>query len=219
MSMRLSRVNGTFNIGVNAAVNESLAFIPPDAEPSFQTDLEEALGVRVYRTTVAGSHVPGSLIAMNSYGAAVSELAEESELEYIRKDLPVVLIPDRLNAAGNNILVNDNGALVNPEMGDSAVKELARLFNVEVVRATVAGANTVGSLCRCTNRGCVCTTDATDDDLAVIRDVLKVDVVRTTVNHGVQYVGAGVVANSTGALIGDLTTPIEMSRVSDGLGL
>ncbi len=219
MSMRLSRVNGTCNIGVNAAVNESLAFIPPDSEPSFQTDLEEALGVRVFRTTVAGSHVAGSLIAMNSRGAAVSSLAEESELALIRQNLPVALIPDKLNAAGNNILVNDFGALVNPEMGDAAVRELARVFGVEVVRATIAGNNTVGSLCRCTNKGCVCTTDATDDDLAVIKDVLGVDAVRTSVNHGIQYVGAGVVANSKGALIGDSTTPIEMGRIEDGLVL
>lgn len=219
MSMRLSRVNGTPNLGVNAAVSESLAFIPPDAEPLFQSDLEEALGVRVFRTTVAGSHVVGSLLALNSYGAAVSELANASELEIIGQFLPVVLIPDKLNAAGNNVLINDHGAIVNPEMGDAAVKELARVLNVEVVRSAIAGCNTVGSVCRCTNKGCVCSTDATDDDLAVLKDVLGVEAARTTVNHGSQYVGAGIVANSKGALIGDGTTPIEMGKIEDGLVL
>ncbi len=220
MSMRLSRTCGSFNIGVSAAANENLAFTAPDADDNFLRELEEALGVKPYRTTVAGSHVVGSLIAMNSNGAAVSGLIESGELEVIEKVIPVVLLPDYLNAAGNNILVNDKGALVNPETSDETVKELEELFQVEVVKATVAGCNIVGSVCCCNNKGCVVTTDATDDDIEVIKEVLRVsEVQRTTVNHGSKYVGSGIVANSKGALVGDATTPIEMGRLEDGLVL
>lgn len=220
MSMRLSRTAGSFNIGVSATANESLAFVSPDADPQFLKDLEEALGVKPVLTTVAGSHVVGSLVAMNSRGAAVSGLAEESELETIRKFLPVALLPDRINAAGNNILVNDNGAVVNPEMSDDLVEKLADLFGVEVVKSAIAGCNIVGSVCRCNNIGCVCSIDASDDDIEILKEVLKVkEVQRTTVNHGSKYVGSGVIANSKGALVGDATTPIEMGRLEDGLVL
>lgn len=220
MSMRLSRTAGSFNIGVSATANESLAFVSPDADPQFLKDLEEALGVKPVLTTVAGSHVVGSLVAMNSRGAAVSGLAEESELETIRKFLPVALLPDRINAAGNNILVNDNGAVVNPEMSDDLVDKLADLFGVEVVKSAIAGCNIVGSVCRCNNVGCVCSIDASDDDIEILKEVLKVkEVQRTTVNHGSKYVGSGVIANSKGALVGDATTPIEMGRLEDGLVL
>ncbi len=220
MSMRLSRTAGSFNIGVSATANESLAFVSPDADPQFLKDLEEALGVKPVLTTVAGSHVVGSLVAMNSHGAAVSGLAEESELETIRKFLPVALLPDRINAAGNNILVNDNGAVVNPEMSDDLVEKLSDLFGVEVVKSAIAGCNIVGSVCRCNNVGCVCSIDASDDDIEILKEVLKVkEVQRTTVNHGSKYVGSGVIANSKGALVGDATTPIEMGRLEDGLVL
>lgn len=219
MSMRLTRVAGTFNIGVNAVANESLAFITPDADPSFIRDVEEALGVKPFQTTVSGSHVVGSLVAMNSNGAVVSGLAEASETEVIRKYLPVLLLPDQYNAAGNNILANDRGAVINPEIDDRTVERVAEILNVEVVRASIAGCNTVGSVCRCTNRGCLCSTDATDDEVEILREVLKVDVQRTTVNHGSKYIGAGIIANSKGALVGDETTPIEMGRIEDGLAL
>lgn len=220
MSMRLSRTAGSFNIGVSATANESLAFVSPDAEPQFLKDLEEALGVKPVITTVAGSHVVGSLVAMNSRGAAVSGLAEESELSVIGNHIPVTLLPDHINAAGNNILVNDNGAVVNPEMPDELVEKLSQLFGVEVVRSAIAGCNTVGSVCRCNNNGCVCSIDASDDDIEVLREVLGVkEVQRTTVNHGSKYVGSGVIANSKGALVGDATTPIEMGRLEDGLVL
>ena len=220
MSMRLSRTAGTFNIGVSAVANESLAFTSPDVDDQFLRDLEEALGVKPFKTTVGGSHVTGSLIAMNSNGAAVSGLAEEAELEIIRKQIPIVLLPDYINAAGNNILVNDRGAVVNPDFPDSILKQLEELFGVEVVRSAIAGCNTIGSLCKCNNKGCVCTIDATDDDVELLKEVLKVqEVQRTTVNHGSKYVGSGVIANSKGALVGDATTPIEMGRIEDGLVL
>ena len=220
MSMRLSRTAGTFNIGVSAVANESLAFTSPDVDDQFLRDLEEALGVKPFKTTVGGSHVTGSLIAMNSNGAAVSGLAEEAELEIIRKQIPIVLLPDYINAAGNNILVNDHGAVVNPDFPDSILKQLEELFGVEVVRSAIAGCNVVGSVCCCNNKGCVCTIDATDDDVELLKEVLKVqEVQRTTVNHGSKYVGSGVIANSKGALVGDATTPIEMGRLEDGLVL
>jgi translation initiation factor 6 len=220
MSMRLSRTAGTFNIGVSAVANESLAFTSPDVDDQFLRDLEEALGVKPFKTTVGDSHVTGSLIAMNSNGAAVSGLAEEAELEVIRKQIPIVLLPDYINAAGNNILVNDHGAVVNPDFPDSILKQLEELFGVEVVRSAIAGCNTIGSLCKCNNKGCVCTIDATDDDVELLKEVLKVqEVQRTTVNHGSKYVGSGVIANSKGALVGDATTPIEMGRLEDGLVL
>ncbi|AGI47900.1 putative translation initiation factor eIF-6 [Thermoplasmatales archaeon BRNA1] len=217
--MRLSRVSGTFNIGVNAVANESLAFVTPDADGQFLRDLQEALGVETVTVTVGGAHVVGSLLAMNSNGIAVSGQVEGDELELIRKHLPVIRLPDELNAAGNNILVNDSGAIVNPDTSDRTLKQISKVFGVEAVRGTVAGINTVGSLCACNNKGCVCPTDATPEEIQMIKDVLRVDVQTSSVNHGSKYLGAGIVANTKGALIGDETTPIEMGRIEDGLAL
>lgn len=103
--------------------------------------------------------------------------------------LPVIRLPDEVNAAGNNILVNDRGAVVTPEASSGTVRGLSDVFGVEVVQSTIAGVSTVGSVCVCTNRGCVCASDATDEDIALLRDVLKVDVAPATVNHGAQFLG------------------------------
>lgn len=55
--------------------------------------------------------------------------------------------------------------------------------------------------------------------MELIMDVLKVEAIRSTVNHGARMVGAGILANSKGALIGDDTTPIEMGKIEEGLAL
>jgi translation initiation factor 6 len=217
--MRLSRYAGNPNIGVYAVVNESLGFVACDASLEFMKDLEEILEVKTFMTTVAGSYVVGSLVAMNSYGAIVSNLTEEKELSFIREHIPVDTIEDKMNAAGNNILANDHGAIISPDIGTHAEQTIRETLGVEVVKASIAGCNTVGSVCCVTNKGCVCNPDVTDEEMALIQDVLKVEARRASVNHGIRYLGAGILANSKGALIGDLTTPIEMGKIEDGLNL
>ena len=217
--MRFSRYAGTPNIGVYAVANESFAFIAGDAAPEFVKDVEEALQVKTQLMTVAGSFVIGSLVVMNSNGALVSGLSDAREMSIISECLPCASIDDPLNAAGNNVLANDKGAIVNPEYSKAIIGQISDALGVECVPHSIAGINTVGSICKATNKGCVCHADSTDEDVQLIKDVLKVEPIKTTVNHGVRMVGAGILANSKGALIGDDTTPIEMGKIEEGLAL
>ncbi len=217
--MRLSRYSGNPNIAVFATARERLALTAAVASAEFVRNLEEALGVDVLKLSVAGSFVVGSLVAINSNGAVVSDLAEDSEISRIAERVPCVRLESRLNAAGNNILVNDFGAIVSPEYSESDAAFIGEALGVEAVRSSIAGINTVGSVCRVTDKGCACHMDASDDEVALIKDVLKVEAVRTSVNHGSRAVGAGIVANSKGAVVGDETTPIEMGRIEEALDL
>ncbi|MBO4798814.1 MAG: translation initiation factor eIF-6, partial [Candidatus Methanomethylophilaceae archaeon] len=112
--MRLSRYGGSPNVGVFAATNESLTFVASDASPEFIKTIEETLGTEAVPVTVSGSMVIGSLIAMNSRGAIVPNFTDDSEFEKISSYIPCIRLDQTLNAAGNNILVNDTGAVVNP---------------------------------------------------------------------------------------------------------
>ncbi|HKM09957.1 MAG TPA: translation initiation factor IF-6 [Candidatus Methanomethylophilaceae archaeon] len=218
--MRLSRYGGNSNIGVYAATGESLAIVAGDAEPDFIRDLEIILGVETILTTVAGSFVVGSLTAMNSNGIALSGLAEKEEILCIKEKFEnVTTVPGRYNAAGNNILVNDHGSIVNPIYSDAAVKNFEDIFGVECVRSSIGGCETVGSVCVVTDKGCICHMDASEEEMELIKDLLKVNPVRTTVNHGVDFLASGVIANSKGALVGDQTTPLEMGKIEEGLDL
>lgn len=218
--IKLSRYGGNCNIGVYAAAGEDLAIVAGDAEPSFIRDLEIVLGVETTLTTVAGSFVIGSLTAMNSNGIALSGLAEQEEILHIKKVFHnVATVPGRYNAAGNNILVNDHGAIVNPIYTDAALKQFTDIFGVECVRSYIAGCDTVGSVCVATNKGCICHMETTDEEIQLIKDVLKVNAIKTTINHGVDFLASGVIANSKGALIGDQTMPLEMGRIEEGFDL
>jgi translation initiation factor 6 len=170
-------------------------------------------------TTVAGSFVVGSLVAMNSSCAVVSGLAEEAELEILSKDISVAVLHSRYNAAGNNVLVNDSGAILNPNIDDKNAEMIEKALGVRCVRSMIAGIDTVGSACKATNKGAVCHPMTSDAELKLIEEVLNVSAKRMTLNHGSSLLGPCVVANSKGALVGDITTPIEMGKLEDALNL
>lgn len=178
----------------------------------------EALGVRIVTTTVGGANVVGSLVAMNAHGAVVTGFAAPDEMAAL-KGLSVLALPHRLNAAGNNVLCNDRGAVVHPGYDDRTIRRIAdALGGVEVVRGTLAGIRTVGSAGVATDRGVLAHPHATEAELTLARDVLKVPAMITTANYGTAQVGACLVANSKGAVVGRRTTPIELGRIEEGLG-
>ncbi len=209
--------NGNPYVGVYAAANEQFLVVGPEVPRGTGRVMAEALGVTLIETTVAGASVVGSLVVMNSNGAVVSGLAESAELK--RMGLPrLARIGHRLNAVGNNILCNDSGAVVHPGFDDDAVREVSNALGVPAERGTVAGVRTVGSAAVATNKGVVCHPYAREDEIRALRDLLKVPVMTTTANYGTAQVGACLVANSRGAIVGSRTTPIEMGRIEEGLG-
>jgi translation initiation factor 6 len=217
--MRLSSYDGNPYIGVYCAANENISLVPADSPRALVTDIEEALGVESVRCTIASTYILGALLAMNSYGAVITSMASKEETELIASRLPVYVIEDRLNASGNNILVNDNGALVNPDIGKKALKKIEKVLQVDVEQGSVAGHKTVGSVCAATNKGVLCHPAASEQDLETLRSVMKVPTAIGTLNYGAPLVGACMVANSRGAAVGFKSTPIELGRVEDSLGL
>jgi translation initiation factor 6 len=217
--MKLSSYDGNPYIGVYCVANEALSLVPPDAPKSLQADIEEGMGVKVMTATLASSTILGTLVAMNSYGAITTGMATLAEVRPLRKELPFKRIKDKLNACGNNILVNDNAALVNPDLGRSAVKQIKEALQVEVVQGMVAGYKTVGSVCVATNKGLLCHPSTTKAELEMLRSLFKVPAAIGTLNYGAPMVGACMIANSKGASIGFRSTPIELGRVEDALSL
>jgi translation initiation factor 6 len=205
-------------LGVFCASNEELTVLSPGIAPGEARRLEEALETVVVRTTLGGSTVVGALMAVNAHGAVVTDFVEDEERKVLG-DLSLLAMPHRLNAAGNNILCNDRGALVHPGYDRGTVKLLADVLDVEVARGTVAGVKTVGSAAVATNRGVLCHPHTTEAEMRRLEEVLKVPAVITTANYGTAQVGACMVANTKGCVVGTRTTAIELGRIEEGLGL
>ena len=113
---------------------------------------------------IGGTNVVGSLLAMNSRGAIVTGFVGTEELAALR-ELEMFVLPHRLNAAGNNVLCNDHGALVHPGYDDHTVHAIGEVLGVEALRGTIAGMRTVGSAGVATNKGVLAHPHATEAEL------------------------------------------------------
>lgn len=196
------------------------AVIAPAATPGVaERELGRILGAPVVRTNVCDSEIVGALLASNSRGFVVGDALDPIERRALEAIAPVVVVPDRRNAMGNNVLANDHGALVHPELGDHAVSAIGRALGVKAERGTVAGLGTVGMAGIATNRGVVLHPKATEREVGHAESLLGVPVHRSTANFGVPVVGACVAANSHGFVVGRPTTPVEIVHLQEGLGL
>ena len=217
--LTLVRFSGNPNVGVFARATETHAFVPPTLTPGERRDAEAALEVALVATTVGGTTLLGSLLAANRHGVAVSDIVTEREAKALEASgLRVEVFADRPNAIGNSVLVTDQGALVNPDYSDEAVARFAELFRVPVARGTLAGHGTVGMAGVATAQGVLVHVKATPEEREAARRALGHEAMLGTINHGTGLVGAGLVANSRGALIGAESTTIEINRIEDALG-
>ena len=217
--INLSSYNGNQYVGVFSCANENISLIPVDSSDTLVNDMESALQVKCIKMNIASTNLIGSLVAMNSYGAIVASMASEAEIESLSRHLAVYKLDDRYNAAGNNIVCNDKGALINPDIDPALYRDIAETLQVEVVAGTIAGQNIVGSMCCATNKGMLCHPESTKAEFEVLHSVLKVKPAIGTLNYGSGMVGACIVANSKGGAVGFRSTPIELGRVEDALGI
>ena len=107
--------------------------------------------------------------------------------------------------------------MVHPDIKNKTVKEIEDVLGVPVTKGTIGGLKTVGMSAVVTGKGLLCHPKSSDEELRVLEKVFGVPVMIGTVNHGSPVIGSGLVANSKGAIIGNLTTGIEMGRIEEAL--
>jgi translation initiation factor 6 len=198
-------------------MGERVAIVPPSTPSAFARELERAFQVKTIRTTIGATEIVGTLSAINSHGVVVADNVEEEEAAALATVGPVAVVRTRQNAIGNNVLANDFGAIVHPELSREAVRKISEALGVPAEPGTVAGLGTVGMTAVATNKGVVVHPKATESETTLIQEMLKVPVARSTANFGVPTVGACVVANTRSLLVGRPTTTVEIVHLQEGL--
>lgn len=217
--LRKLDINGNPYIGVYCHANDEFAIVPHEFSKDMMSQIEEGLDVEVFQTTIANSSIIGVLVCSNSQGMVVTNFAESKELKALKGRLNILYISDVLNAVGNNILANDRFAMVHPDIGKDTMEEIEDTLGVEVLKGKIAGLKTVGAASILTNKGLLCHPHASKHELDILKKRFEVNADIGTANYGVPFVGACAIANTKGAIVGSTTTPIELGRIEEALGL
>ena len=217
--LQLLDFNENPNVGVFCRTNDNVAFIRKGLSKKVKKKIISTIDVELVELSIADATIVGSLLAFNSKGAVVTDFVDVDAIKVIKdQGFDVCVISDKLNAAGNDILVNDHGALAHPDLEKESLKEIEATLKVPVSRGTIGSLKTVGMAAVVTNRGLLCHPKVSDEEKRLLEKVFDVNVMIGTVNHGYPVIGSGLVANTKGAIIGKLTTGIEMGRIEEALG-
>lgn len=210
--------------GVFCATNDNLTLVPPGIPADDMAVISEALGTKLEIVTLGGSRVLGTLIAMNNNGILVSNIVTDLELEKFDKiseihKIDFGVLPDRSNAIGNNFLVNDSGGFSNERLGKRAKDKAEEILRVSLVSQSINDMDTLGMIGCITNKGGLCHPDISYFEKEAMEKVFDIKLMEGTVNFGLPLVGAGIVANSNGAVCGRQSTGVELGRMEEALSL
>ncbi len=213
---------GDHNLGLFSKASDKLCLT---GNVMTEKDLEKVssmLGVPVITASISDTHLCGIFIAMNSNGVILPRTVHEHEVSKIKElgrkfGFRVCVLDSKYTATGNLVLCNDNGAIVSKLFSKKDSEKIGDCLGVEVANSTVAKMDTVGSGGIATNKGCLLHRDAEEEEIKLVKDVLKVDVDIGTANFGSPFVGSCVVANSNGCVAGLSTTGYEINRIMETL--
>ncbi|MBM3228843.1 translation initiation factor IF-6 [Candidatus Parvarchaeota archaeon] len=206
-------------VGLYFCTSDKLTLVPRGLHQKMPGKLG-VLGTTLVEASVCSSSLLGLYCSMNSNGIVVPDCIEQNEMAALKKEgLNVCVLECNRNACGNNIAANDYGAVANPLLPKACLSRISDALGVEVVQSDIAGMETVGCCVAATNKGFVAHNESSEQELKFISSVLKVEGGVGTCNMGTPFPKLGIVANSTGALVGEATSGFELARIESSLGL
>jgi len=219
LAIYLSSLVGSSSIGVYSLATDKVVIVPKLVPLKKAERLGEWLKVKLIQTSIGGSVLVGALGCANSNGILLPHFVREEELETIKPVFKgnITVMKTKRTAYGNTVLANDYGAVVDPRLKASVIKEISETLGVEAVPCEIAGLPYVGSLAVATNKGVLTHPLLKDLERKVLEDVLKVPVDLGTINCGIPYVGTGLIGNRHAAVAGSLTTGPEMFIIGNAL--
>jgi len=205
-------------IGLFLKCNDSHALVPRNLSHKYVSTIEEALQVSATPLLVNQSDLIGIFCAMNSNGVVMPSFAEKQDVSIVKKLGLNVCLVDELQAIGNNILVNDKACLLNPHYPAHTAKKIADCLGVETSQEhLLSKIPTVGSISVVTNRGLLAYNETPEIELKKLSKFFGVPGDVGSCNMGTPFNAMGVVANSKGGLVGELSSGFETQRIYEAL--
>ncbi|NYZ77833.1 translation initiation factor IF-6 [Candidatus Micrarchaeota archaeon] len=204
-------------IGLFMRTNDSVSLVPKQFSAKNLAQVESVFETRVVELFISQSPLIGILTALNNNGVVLPAFAEEEEKRLLKKEGLNVCVLFTPFAPGNLILASDKGILASPLLSKKQIVEVRDCLGAEVFQQSVAGINTVGSSSVATNNGVLAFNRASAVELKFLEKVFKTHALNSSCNMGVEFNSLGVVANSRGALVGELTSGFETQRIYEAL--
>ena len=205
--------HGNPNIGLYALATNQYCLVGRDVPHKLHKEMYKALKVPIYEINICGTSLVGVFCSANKNCLLVPQIIFDEERRVLeRLKIKYKVLETDLTALGNNIVVNNNGAVVNPDFSKEEREEIKNAFKVPLEAENIAGLRTVGSFAMANSTGCLINHEAYRPELLKIKKVLKTAMAPSTLNMGNPYMKSGIVVNDYGLVIGSHSTGYEINE-------
>ena len=211
---------GDSSVGAYGIATNSFVFTSSNMSEKALDTIERTFNLPLVQSTIATLDAVGLVSVATSNGILVPYTTSDDELEQIRTSSGVNVdwIDNKMTALGNIIITNDNGAMCHPDFDFKSRQKISDTLGVEVVPGSIAKLPIVGANTVATNKGAIVHPLATEGEIELLAQLLKVEVEVGTVNRGSPFTSLGVLANIDGMIAGTETTGVELAHISQVLG-
>ena len=211
--------HGNPNIGLFCYATDKYCLVPGGFPEKLKKEFEEALQVPVHEIKAAGTDLLGVFFAGTDDVLLVPQIMFKSELQLLDKlKIKYKIVKSEMTALGNNLLVNDKMCIANPDYDEKVLKKIAKDLDIKVKTGKISELKIVGSMAVMNKKGCLASPDIEAFEEKFLKDNLKLKITKGTVNFGSPYVSSGVVCNSNGFIVGEMSGGPEIQNVDEALG-
>ena len=104
-------------------------------------------------------------------------------------------------------------------LGKEAKDKAEDILKIKLTSQSINDMDTLGMIGCITNKGGLYHPDISSSEKGKMEEVFEIKLMEGTVNFGLPLVGAGIVANSNGAVCGRQSTGVELGRMEEALKL
>jgi translation initiation factor 6 len=222
MSVIKASIYGNSYVGIFGYATDSFCLIGKGTPAKKMEQIKKALDVEMIELTIDSSQLVGIYAIANSKGILLPSIIDDREYQEVKnkvEDVEVKIFETDLNALRNNILVNDKIAIINPGYTKKEENIIRDTLDVEVIKMSIGGFNTVGANNIMTNKGIVFNNRIKKEEIERLEEALGLSGEQSTANLGSLNIGLSTIANSKGLVVGETTTGYELARIANSLNL
>ena len=125
MPIDTADIFGSDQVGIQLAAVGNVLLHPLELPQHVLEILDATLQLERHPVSIGGSNLIGALVAGNSRGMAVADIATESDIDMLTSFGDVVVMEGGVNTAGNLLLVNERGAIASPSIPTDGLEIMA----------------------------------------------------------------------------------------------
>ncbi len=217
MKVLRAKIRGSPFLGVFCSSGGKTGIFPKNAPESEIRALENALGIRAVKASIAESSVLGALAKIREEKIVVPEITEDCEVKEMEDNGLEVTVVQGNPALGNLIAVAGEKAVISPSFTAKQAKQIEKGLGVKAKKMSVGGTGLAGSSIIANKHGFAITPRATKKEYGAIAGFFGIEGKPCTANFGDSFIANSVIANDNAIIAGEYTSNVEITRLQEAL--